>query len=47
MSPRNQELLTCLTQFIKYNTYLVHLDLRSIGLIVPAIKFIATFLTKA
>ena len=47
LSPRNRELLMCLTQFIKYNTFLVHLDLRNIGLIVPAIKFITSFLTKA
>ena len=47
LSPRNRELLMCLAQFIKYNTFLVHLDLRNIGLIVSAIKFIASFLTKA
>ena len=47
LSPRNRELLMCLAHFIKYNTFLVHLDLRNIGLIVPAIKFITTFLTKA
>ena len=47
MSPRNMEMLECLTQFIKYNTHLVHLDLRNIGLIVLAIKHLASFLTKA
>ena len=47
LSDVNKETLMCLTHFIKYNTFLVHLDLRNIGLIVPAIKFIASYLNKA
>ena len=47
MSARNIDLLNCFTRFIKYNTYLVHLDLRNIGLIEPAIKNITSFLNKA
>ena len=47
LSERNTELLNCLTQFIKYNTHLVHLDLRNIGLTSPALKFLASFLNKA
>ena len=47
LSERNTELLDCLAHFIKYNTFLVHLDLRSIGLIEPAMKYLVSFLNKA
>ena len=47
LSERNTELLDCLAHFIKYNAHLVHLDLRNIGLITPAIKYLASFLNKA
>ena len=40
-------MLSCLSTFIKYNTYLVHLDLRNIGLNESGIKYIASFLTKS
>ena len=47
LSERNREILGCLSTFIKYNTYLVHLDLRNIGLTVAAIKYLTSFLNKA
>lgn len=47
LSPYNEELLDCLAQFIKYNTYLVHMDVSNCGLIEPAIKYLAAFLTKS
>ena len=47
LSARNVEILDCLAQFIKYNTYLVHLDVSNCGLIEPALKYLTSFLTKA
>ena len=47
LSKRNKEILDYLANFIKYNTYLIHLDLSNCGLIAPAIQYISSFLTKA
>ena len=47
LSERNHELLSCLSTFIKYNTFLVHLDLRNVGLTEAGIKYISSFLNKA
>ena len=47
LSAKNTEILDCLAQFIKYNTYLVHLDVSNCGLNEPALKFLASFLTKS
>ena len=40
-------MVDCFKDFIKYNTYLVHLDLTMTGLIEPAIKFIVALLRKS
>ena len=47
LSAHNKKVLDCLSLFIKYNTYLVHLDLSNCSLIEPAVKYIASFLTKS
>ena len=47
LSERNREILSCFSTFIKYNTYLVHLDLRNVGLSVAGIKYVTSFLNKA
>lgn len=47
LSDKNASLLDCLAQFIKYNTYLVHMDLSNCGLSEAAVKFTASLLTKS
>ena len=47
LSPFNQEVVACFKDFIKYNVYLVHLDLQATGLIIPAIKYLTALLRKA
>ena len=37
----------CFLEFIKYNPYLVHLDLQSCGLAEPALRFIGKMLTRS
>lgn len=39
--------LICLADFIKYNTYLVHLDVSNCGLKEDAVMYLSSFLTKA
>lgn len=43
----NFEVMSCFKDFIKYNTYLVHLDLTMTGLIVPAIKYVSALLRRS
>ena len=43
----NLEVITCFKDFIKYNIFLVHLNLEHCGLIGPAIKYIAALLRKS
>ena len=47
LTNKNINYISCLAQFIKYNTKLVHLDLSNCGLITAALKQIASFLTKS
>ena len=39
--------MECFKDFVKYNTYLVHLDLTETGLIEPAVKYLAALLRKS
>ena len=39
--------MECFTELIKYNVYLVHLDLTTTGLIFPAIRYICALLRKS
>lgn len=47
LSRRNTQIIDHLASFIKYNTYLVHLDLSNCGLEKPAMEYLVTFLNKA
>ena len=47
LSEKNYDILFCLAQFIKYNKYLIHLDLSTCGLTETAVKYLCSFLTKA
>ena len=40
-------IINCLADFIKYNTYLVHLDVSNCGLKEDAVMYLSSFLTKA
>ena len=39
--------MQCFLEFIKYNPYLIHLDLQSCGLEEPALRFIGKMLTRS
>ena len=39
--------MECFMHFIKYNPYLIHLDLQSTGLFEPAIRYIGKMLTRS
>ena len=47
LSPFNLEVVSCFKEFIKYNAYLIHLDLTMTGLINPAIKFVCSLLRRS
>lgn len=47
LSPFNSEVVHCFKDFIKYNAYLLHLNLQTTGLIDPSVKFIASLLRKS
>lgn len=47
LSHFNQKVVDCFKNHIKYNTYLVHLDLKACGLIAPALKYLAALLRKS
>ena len=47
MRNENLETMECFLQFIKYNPYLIHLDLQSCGFQEPAIRFIGKMLTRS
>jgi len=47
LSQFNQQVVECFKDHIKYNTYLVHLDLKACGLIAPALKYLAALLRKS
>ena len=40
LSERNQKVMDSFKDFIKYNPFLIHLDLRQTGLMQPAIKLL-------
>lgn len=43
----DQEIMNCFTDFVKYNPYLVHLDLTSTGLTRKQLMFFGKLLTRA
>ena len=43
----NVETMNCFMDFIKYNPYLIHLDLTNTGLYEPALRYIAKMLTRS
>jgi len=47
LSAFNKEVVACFHDFVKYDVYLVHLDLTMTGLIEPAVKNIASLLTRS
>ena len=47
LSEFNMEVISCFKNFIKYNTYLIHIDLTMTGLIEPALKFLTALLRKS
>ena len=47
LTAKNKEAMVCFKDFIKYNVYLVSINLENTGLIAPAIKYISSLLTKS
>ena len=47
LSTYNKEIMAKFKEFVKYNPFLIHLDLQQTGMMVPAIKEIGNLLTRA
>ena len=47
LNAKNLEIMKCLSDFVKYNTNLIHLDVSHCGIIKPAIESIARMLRRA